>query len=208
MSNSTGVLLKAGTACPSRAHEFTPGFLWGPCCLYFYFLCCHIVCFLRSRFHIVLSATISTWKRCSVRIFLQLFVWDSCLVCVICFVFAWVWWCPARIVLCFCFVFRRLLCPMLPVSLDCSFVIATWRLFQQLTEMIITFVLDNTLQLNLGWLLIFNATFNNISFISWRLVLSEGSEKYSMRPVKLVSIILHNTFPSANIFFFFCNFNI
>jgi hypothetical protein len=33
MSNSTGVLLKAGTACPSQAHEFTPGFLWGPCCL-------------------------------------------------------------------------------------------------------------------------------------------------------------------------------
>ena len=126
MSNSTGVLLKAGTACPSQAHEFTPGFLWGPCCLYFYFLCCHIVCFFRSGFHVVMSATISTWKRCSVRIFLQLFVGDSCIVCVICFVLAWVWWCPARIVLCFCFVFRRLLCPMLPVSLDCSFVIATW----------------------------------------------------------------------------------
>ena len=32
--------------------------------------------------------------------------------------------CPTHIVLCFCFVFRRRVYPMLPVSLDCPFLIA------------------------------------------------------------------------------------
>jgi hypothetical protein len=41
------------------------------------------------------------------------------------FVFVCMWWCPAHIVLCFCFVFLRLVCPMLPVSLDYPFLIAT-----------------------------------------------------------------------------------
>ena len=39
------------------------------------------------------------------------------------FVFDCVLWCPAYIVLCFCFVFRRLVYPMLQVSLDCPFLI-------------------------------------------------------------------------------------
>jgi hypothetical protein len=43
--------------------------------------------------------------------------------------FVCVWWCPVRIALCVYFVFIRLLCPMLPVSLDCSFVIAPWNTF-------------------------------------------------------------------------------
>ena len=30
-------------------------------------------------------------------------------------------WCPTHIVLCFWFVFLRLVYPMLPISLDCSF---------------------------------------------------------------------------------------
>jgi hypothetical protein len=33
-------------------------------------------------------------------------------------------WCPTHIVLSFCFVFLRLVYPMLAVSLDCPFVIA------------------------------------------------------------------------------------
>ena len=37
------------------------------------------------------------------------------------FVFAYVKWCPTHIVLCFCFVFLRLVYPMLPVSLDYLF---------------------------------------------------------------------------------------
>jgi len=37
------------------------------------------------------------------------------------FVFVCMWWC---VVLCFCFVFLRLVCHVLPVSLDCLFMIA------------------------------------------------------------------------------------
>jgi len=37
------------------------------------------------------------------------------------FVFVWVKWCPIHIVLCFCFVFFRIVYPMLPVSVDCPF---------------------------------------------------------------------------------------
>jgi hypothetical protein len=40
------------------------------------------------------------------------------------FVFACALWCPTHIVLCVCFVFLRLVYPMLPVSLDCPFLIA------------------------------------------------------------------------------------
>jgi len=40
------------------------------------------------------------------------------------FVFVCVCWCPTHTVLCFCFVFHRLVYPMLPVSLDCPFLIA------------------------------------------------------------------------------------
>ena len=40
------------------------------------------------------------------------------------FVFVYVLWCPTHIVLCFYFVFLRLVYPMLSVSLDCPFVIA------------------------------------------------------------------------------------
>ena len=38
--------------------------------------------------------------------------------------FAYRTWCPTRIVLCFRFVYLRLVYPMLPVSLSCSFLIA------------------------------------------------------------------------------------
>ena len=40
------------------------------------------------------------------------------------FRFVYEWWCPTHIVLCFCFVCLRLVYPMLPVSLDCPFLIA------------------------------------------------------------------------------------
>ena len=40
------------------------------------------------------------------------------------FLFVFAQWCPKHIVLCFCFVFLCLLQPMLPVSLDCPFLIA------------------------------------------------------------------------------------
>jgi hypothetical protein len=34
-----------------------------------------------------------------------------------------VWWCPTNVVFCFSFVFLRLVYPMLPVFLDCPFLI-------------------------------------------------------------------------------------
>ena len=40
-------------------------------------------------------------------------------------IFVCLQWCPTHIVLCFCFVFLRLMYPVLPVSLDCPFLIAT-----------------------------------------------------------------------------------
>ena len=46
---------------------------------------------------------------------------DSCLITL--FVFVFLCWCPTHIVLCFYFVFLRLVYPMLPVSLDCPFLI-------------------------------------------------------------------------------------
>jgi hypothetical protein len=36
----------------------------------------------------------------------------------------YIYWCPTHIMLCFCFIFLRLVYPMLPVSLDCPFFIA------------------------------------------------------------------------------------
>jgi len=38
-------------------------------------------------------------------------------------VFVRVYWCPTDIVLYFCFIFLRLVCPMLPVFLDCQLLI-------------------------------------------------------------------------------------
>jgi len=39
---------------------------------------------LRYEFPVVMSVTISAWKRCSVRLCFQLFVWGSCLIYIIC----------------------------------------------------------------------------------------------------------------------------
>jgi len=41
------------------------------------------------------------------------------------FLFVCVLWCPTHIALCFCFVCLRLVYPMLPVSLDCPFLVAS-----------------------------------------------------------------------------------
>ena len=40
------------------------------------------------------------------------------------FVLACMWWCPACVMLCICFVFLCLVYPVLPVYLDCPFVIS------------------------------------------------------------------------------------
>jgi hypothetical protein len=126
MSNSADVLLKVGTDCPSQAHEFTPGFFVGSVLLIFLLFVLSYCVLWRSGFHVVMSVTISTWKRCSVRRCLQLFVGDPCLVSL--FVLYLLGLDGVQRLLCCVlgFVFRRLLCPMLPVSLVCLFVIATW----------------------------------------------------------------------------------
>ena len=54
-----------------------------------FFIClvfvCVLLCILRSEFLVVVFAKISAYKRCSVRLYLRLFVgwWDSCLIYVI-----------------------------------------------------------------------------------------------------------------------------
>ena len=86
-------------------------------CLIVFFVLSYYVS-LRSEFRIVMSVMISAYKRCSVHLCLQLFVgghifylrYNFCL-------FAY-----SGVV--FCFVFLRLVYPMLPVSLDCPFLIA------------------------------------------------------------------------------------
>ena len=54
---------------------------------------------------------------------LSLVVCGRAHVLVVLFVFVSVWWCQAHIVLWFCFVFLRLVYPVLPVSLDCPYLI-------------------------------------------------------------------------------------
>ena len=84
-------------------------------------------------------------KWCSVRLFLQLFVgvlmsylrylclFGSSFPPVVCrsthvlftlFLFVCVQWCPIHIVLCFSFACLRLVYPVLPIFLDCPFLIA------------------------------------------------------------------------------------
>jgi hypothetical protein len=69
-------------------------------------------------FHVVMSVTISPWKQCSVRLYLQLFVGGLIyLICVcLCIIVSNTY--------CFCFVFLCLMYPMMLVSLDCPFLIA------------------------------------------------------------------------------------
>jgi hypothetical protein len=68
-----------------------------------------------------MSATISTKKQCSVRLYLQLFVWGlmSYLRYLCLLVYSVV-----QHILCFCFVLLHLVYPMLPFSLYCPFLIA------------------------------------------------------------------------------------
>ena len=78
---------------------------------------------LRSKFSVVVSVKISTQET----------MFSSSLPPVVCsrahvlftlFVFVFVWWCPIHNMLCFCFVCLRLVYPMLPASLGCTFWIA------------------------------------------------------------------------------------
>ena len=74
-------------------------------------LCCYMS--LHSEFCVVMSVTFSAWKRCSVRLCLWFFVGGlvSYLRCLCLFSYS--------------AVFRRTVCRVLPVSLNCLFFIAT-----------------------------------------------------------------------------------
>jgi hypothetical protein len=61
------------------------------------------------------------------------------------------WWCPTHIPLCFRFVFLRLVCPVLPVSLNCPFCIAP-SVFS-------------------------NVYFSPLNIMSWSLQLQQANEK-------------------------------
>jgi hypothetical protein len=89
--------------------------------IFFCFMLCPIRC-LCSDFRVVMSVTISAWKRCSVRLHLQLFVGGR--ISYLRYFCLFAQWCLTHIVLCFCFIFLRLMNTMLPVSLDCPFLIA------------------------------------------------------------------------------------
>ena len=103
MTNTASVLLKAGTAYPSWAPEFTPGFLMGSMLLIVLVLCVVLLCVvtfwvpycdfrydfsMKMMFDTTLLPVVYTMTH-------VLFTW---------FVFVYAKWCPTHIVLC-CFLF-------------------------------------------------------------------------------------------------------
>ena len=62
---------------------------------------------------------------CSVLFYLQLFIGGPHVLFTL-FVFVCALWCPSHIVLCYCFVFRRLVHPISAVSLDFPFLITSF----------------------------------------------------------------------------------
>jgi len=102
MSNTAGVLLEVGTDYPSRTHEFTPGFFGGVrvAHLFSFFMLSYYVSLL-SEFSVVMSVTISSWKRFSVRLYLQLFAAHCGVLHMLCCGF-WGWFFFSCYVPCFC----------------------------------------------------------------------------------------------------------
>jgi hypothetical protein len=81
------------------------------------FLCCPIMCIYALS---SVSVTISAMLGSSLPPVVSRKVHALFTLCV----FICKYWCPTHIVLCFWFVFLRLVCPILTVSLDCPFLIA------------------------------------------------------------------------------------
>ena len=108
----TGVLIEAGTAYPSRAPKFTPGFLVGSVLIFLTFLC--YLCFMGSILWCQLR--FPHGNNVPVRLCLQLFVGGrmSCLRYLCLFAYGGV----QSMLYC---VFVRLVYHVLPVSLDCLF---------------------------------------------------------------------------------------
>ena len=92
----------------------------GPCCSFYLGFCVVLLCFF------------TFWGLCCDVCYCIKTMFGSSLPPVVCrrahvlftlYVFACAQWCPTHIVLCFCFVFPRHVYHMLPVSLDCPFLI-------------------------------------------------------------------------------------
>jgi hypothetical protein len=78
---------------------------------------------MTALFRAVMSVTISTWKQCSVRLYLQLFVVG--LISYLCYLCLLAHSGVQHILCCvFDLFFLRLVYPMLPVSQDCQFLVA------------------------------------------------------------------------------------
>ena len=129
----------------------------------------------------------TAYKQCSVRLYLQLFV-GGLHVLVTSFVFVYVKCCPTHSVLCFCFVFLRLVYLMLPVSLcfssSCVPYLASFSVFffvlctlscQFLCVFLRVVYLMLPVSLDCTFLIVpyvFSSVYSsNISVISWRSVL-------------------------------------
>ena len=106
----------ASLACPF----LNAPFLLGSMLLIFLVFCVVLLCVF--TFWVLCcdcrSVTISSWNDDRFVSTSRCFYESPCLVYIVC-----VWWCSTHSVLCFYFVFRRLVCPMLPVPLDCPFLI-------------------------------------------------------------------------------------
>jgi hypothetical protein len=121
-----------------REHPSLPtGFLWCPCCSYifcvvlwcvftFWVPCCDVLYDVRIKTMFVSSLSLLVCRRAHILLML--------------FVFLCVYWCPTHTVLCFCFAGLRLVYPMLPGSLDCSFLI-TPSVFSNIYVWTIQFVI-------------------------------------------------------------------
>ena len=117
-----------------REHLSSPPVIWlCPCCSFFQFFVLSYYVSLRSEFRVVMYVTISTYNRCSVRLYLRLLLggrlsylrylylfvqcWVQhilCCVFVLSFFVLCTLCCP-----CLGIVIFRLVYPMLPVSRDC-----------------------------------------------------------------------------------------
>jgi hypothetical protein len=120
MSNTVGVLSEAGTAYPSRALELSPVFFVKSVLLFFVvFLRWSIMCFNVLSSVLWCPLRFPHKKRCSVSLYFQLFVvalmsylrYLCLLTC-------------SGVQHIFCCL-SSLLCPMLPISLDCPSLIIT-----------------------------------------------------------------------------------
>jgi hypothetical protein len=109
-----GVMKEPGTAYPSRTHAFIAGILVGFVMLIFLDFCVVLLCVF--AFPVVMSVTIYAWQRCSVRLYLQLFVRGLMSYLLYLYLFG-----NSDVKHILCCVFALFFFVLLAVSLDCPF---------------------------------------------------------------------------------------